>query len=240
MPPTSPRRAYSYVRLSTEAQRLGDGVRRQLEQSQKYAALQGWELLDQDQLRDFGLSAFSGANIADGAIGRFLTAIRDGKVASGSVLIIESLDRLSRQDPWKAFGLFTEIINAGVDVVTLMDGRTYTVGAGLGDLIFSIVDMSRAHEESRAKSHRLCAAWAEKRNNANTRKMTARCPGWLSLSSDRKRFEVVPGRADLITRIFEDSAAGMGLYSIARRLNEARISPFAAQEDGTLLRLRRS
>jgi DNA invertase Pin-like site-specific DNA recombinase len=137
------------------------------------------------------------------------------------VLIIESLDRLSRQDPWKAFGLFTEIINAGVDVVTLMDGRTYTVGAGLGDLIFSIVDMSRAHEESRAKSHRLRAAWVNKRNNANERKLTAKCPGWLRLSLDKKKFDILPNRAELVTRIFEETAAGIGLYSIARRLNEA-------------------
>jgi integrase len=142
------------------------------------------------------------------------------------VLIIESLDRLSRQDPWKAFGLFTEIINAGVDVVTLMDGRTYTVGAGLGDLIFSIVDMSRAHEESRAKSHRLRAAWVNKRNNANERKLTAKCPGWLRLSLDKKKFDILPNRAELVTRIFEETAAGIGLYSIARRLNEAETAPF--------------
>jgi hypothetical protein len=142
------------------------------------------------------------------------------------VLIIESLDRLSRQDPWKAFGLFTEIINAGVDVVTLMDGRTYTVGSGLGDLIFSIVDLSRAHEESRAKSHRLRAAWVNKRNDANERKLTAKCPGWLRLSSDKKKFEVIPGRAEIVTRIFEDTAAGIGLYVIARRLNEAGTPPF--------------
>jgi len=220
------RRAYSYVRMSTEAQLLGDSLRRQLEQSKEYAQGQGWELLEENQLRDIGLSAFSGAHVAEGALGRFLKAIRDEKVPQGSVLIIESLDRLSRQDPWKAFGLFTEIVNAGVDVVTLSDGRTYTVGASLGDLIFSIVDMSRAHEESRIKSHRLSAAWASKRNNVNARKITANCPAWLKLSADKTKFDVLPSRAALINRIFEDSAAGLGLYSIARRLNETQTPPF--------------
>jgi hypothetical protein len=126
----------------------------------------------------------------------------------------------------KAFGLFTEIINAGMDVVTLLDGRTYTAGASLGDLIFSIVDMSRAHEESRAKSHRLRAAWVNKRNNAKERKLTAKCPGWLRLSPDKKKFDVVSARAKIVTRIFEDTAAGIGLYAMARRLNEAGTPPF--------------
>src|SRR6478672_1520324 len=102
--------------MSTEAQLLGDSLRRQVEKSQEYAARQGWELLQADQLRDVGLSAFSGANVSGGALGQFLQAIRDRKVEQGSFLIIESLDRLTRQDPWKAMGLFSEIINAGVTI----------------------------------------------------------------------------------------------------------------------------
>ena len=96
----------------------------------------------------------------------------------------------------------------------------------LGDLIYSIVDMSRAHEESRIKSHRLSAAWENKRKHVDVRKLTARCPGWLKLSADKKTFQVIQGRADGVSRIFEESAAGIGSYSITRRLNEARVPPF--------------
>ena len=212
--------------MSTEVQLLGDSLRRQVEKSQEYAAREGWELLEEDQLKDIGISAFSGANVSGGALGLFLQAIRDRKIEPGSFLIIESLDRLSRQDPWKAMGLFSEIINSGVSIVTLADGRWYTAQTQLGDLIYSIVDMSRAHEESRMKSHRLSAAWENKRKNASARKLTARCPAWLRLSADRKRFEIRQERGDLVARIFEDSAAGIGSYSVTRRLNEARIPPF--------------
>jgi DNA invertase Pin-like site-specific DNA recombinase len=224
--PTKKPRAYSYARMSTTVQLLGDSLRRQVEKSQEYAAREGWELLEDDQLKDIGISAFSGANVSGGALGLFLQAIRDRKIEPGSFLIIESLDRLSRQDPWKAMGLFGEIINSGVNIVTLADGRWYTAQTQLGDLIYSIVDMSRAHEESRMKSHRISAAWENKRKNAGASKLTARCPAWLRLSADRKRFEIRQERGDLVARIFEDSAAGIGSYSITRRLNEARIPPF--------------
>jgi DNA invertase Pin-like site-specific DNA recombinase len=219
-------RAYSYVRMSTDVQLRGDSLRRQLDQSRDYAARQGWDLLEEDQLRDVGISAFSGANVSGGALGQFLEAIRTRKVEPGSFLIVESLDRLSRQEILKSLGLFIEIINAGVNIVTLADGRTYTDATGFEDLIFSIVSMSRAHDESRTKSHRLSAAWSNKRKNAETRKLTAQCPGWLKLSRNKKEFEVIKERADVVVSIFEESAGGIGNYSITRRLNQAGVPAF--------------
>jgi DNA invertase Pin-like site-specific DNA recombinase len=223
--PTRPR-AFSYVRMSTDVQLKGDSLRRQLDQSREYAARQGWDLLEEDQLRDIGVSAFSGANVSGGALGQFLEAVRNRRIEPGSFLIVESLDRLSRQEILKSLGVFIEIVNAGVNIVTLADGRTYTAATGFEDLIFSIVSMSRAHDESRTKSLRLSAAWSNKRKNAESRKLTAQCPGWLKLSIDRKRFEVIQKRADTVLSIFRDSTAGVGNYSITRRLNEAHVPPF--------------
>ena len=79
--------AYSYVRMSTERQLLGDSLRRQRDMSRQYAASQGWELLEENQLQDVGISAFSGANASGGALSRFLKAIRERKVPTGSFLI---------------------------------------------------------------------------------------------------------------------------------------------------------
>ena len=92
-----PRKAFSYVRLSTDLQLRGSGLQRQLEASKAYADANGLVLQEDDQLRDIGISAYKGANIAEGsALGQFLAAMRDGRIEPGSVLIIESLDRLSR------------------------------------------------------------------------------------------------------------------------------------------------
>ena len=60
-------RAYSYVRMSTDEQLKGDSLRRQMETSAAYAAEHGLELVDESRLQDIGVSAFKGANVADGA-----------------------------------------------------------------------------------------------------------------------------------------------------------------------------
>jgi DNA invertase Pin-like site-specific DNA recombinase len=223
-------RAYSYIRMSTDIQLKGDSLRRQLESSKKYADEHGWELVEKDQLQDIGISAFHGAHVADGALGQFLAAVRHKKIEPGSYLLVESLDRLSRQHPFEAFGTFAEIIKADVNIVTLLDQRVYSKATGFSDLIFSIVTMSRAHEESETKSHRVSAAWANKRKNVGTRKLTAQCPAWLELSDDKKSFVIDKKRAGIIVSIFEDAAGGMGYYSITRRLNRAQIPTFGRSD----------
>jgi DNA invertase Pin-like site-specific DNA recombinase len=219
-------RAYSYVRMSTDVQLKGDSLRRQLAQSQKYAAEHGLDLVEKDQLSDIGISAFHGTNVTDGALGQFLSAVREKKVEPGSYLLVESLDRLSRQQPLKALGVFTDIINAGIKIVTLVDQKIYSDATNFPDLMLSIVIMSRAHEESETKSHRVSAAWANKRKNVGIRKLTAQCPAWVKLSDDKKSFDVDEERAAVIVSMFEDSANGLGNYSITRRLNQARIPTF--------------
>jgi DNA invertase Pin-like site-specific DNA recombinase len=221
------RRAFSYLRISTAEQRLGHGIHRQLEASRAYALEHGLELQEGDVLTDEGVSAFKGANVVEGNLGRFLAAVRAGKVEPGSTLIIESLDRLSRQEVTKSLEPFLAIINAGITIVTLTDKRVYAPGkTEMVELMMSIMIMSRAHEESTTKSLRIGASWAEKRRTADTRKLTAQGPGWVRLSRDRKSFEVIESRAATVRRIFDYSAAGIGYYTITRRLNAEGVPTF--------------
>src|SRR6516165_8738275 len=143
----SPPIAISYIRWSSGSQTLGDSERRQLERSREYAAARGWQLLD--EITDSGISAFRGRNVADGGLGTFLAAVRAKKIKV-DYLLVESFDRISRQDPFTSFGIFSEIIRAGIGIVTLADGHVYGNGneKELGSLIMSLVSMSRAHEES--------------------------------------------------------------------------------------------
>jgi DNA invertase Pin-like site-specific DNA recombinase len=225
-------RVYSYVRMSTLRQEWGDSLRRQDETAQAYAKARGWELLEEDQLRDIGLSAYTGKHIEGGALGRFRAAIREGKVKPGSLLLVESLDRLSRQEGMKALNLFTEIITSGITIVTLSDGKTYDIQSGFADLIISIVTMARAHDESVMKSHRGKQTWSNKRKNAASRKLTALCPGWLRVSGDRSKFEVIRTRANVVKTIYRDSIAGLGDYAIMSKLNRARVPVFGRAKGG--------
>ena len=220
-------RAYSYVRMSTDLQLKGDSLRRQLEASAEYAATHDLELVDESRLQDIGVSAFKGANVAEGALGRFLEAAKAGTVPAGSFLLVESLDRLSRQEVRKSLGIFLSIVDAGVNIVTLADNHVYTAQkTELVDLLTSLVIMSRAHEESQTKSRRVGAAWANKRANARNRPLTATCPAWLRLSQDRTKYEVIEDRAAIVRLIFEESASGIGNYSITQRLNRRRVPHF--------------
>jgi DNA invertase Pin-like site-specific DNA recombinase len=214
--------------MSTDLQLKGDSRRRQLEASRAYAEANGLELAEGAELEDIGVSAFKGANAREGALGQFLEAIKAGSVKPGSYLIVESLDRLSREQVLKAQSLFLNIIQAGIHLVTLTDGRVYRAGmTDLGDLIISLVIMSRAHEESQTKSHRISAAWKNKRAEANAQKpMTKWCPAWLTLLPDRTGYVPIPERIEIVRQIFSDTAAGIGMYSVASRLNKAKVPTF--------------
>lgn len=224
-------RAYSYLRFSTPEQMKGDSFRRQTEAAVQYASKNNLELQDDITYQDLGVSAFHGTNVHEGALGAFIEAIKSGHIESGSYLLVESLDRLSRQDVLSAFTQFSEIIKQGITIVTLQDGNQYSIEKGelgFSELITSIVIMQRAHEESLTKSKRLSAAWESKRKLAGDglRKLTSRCPAWLQLSEDKTYFIVLEERAEIIRRIFKMTIDGIGKSAIARHLNKEGVTTF--------------
>jgi len=226
-PQTDKPLAFSYVRMSTDLQLKGDSLRRQEELSKQYVEDHDLFLVEDFKLEDIGVSAFKGANVSTGALGVFIEAIKAGEIPKGSYLLVESFDRLSRQNINASVSLFFEITSNGINLVTLMDNQIYKAGdANLQQLIYSIVVMSRAFEESETKSKRLLSAWANKRKNASSHKLTKHCPAWLQLSDDRSKFNIISGRERIVRRIFDEAASGLGAYSIARKLNAEKVPPF--------------
>ena len=110
-------RAYSYVRFSTPEQAKGDSLRRQFEKSKKYADDHGLVLDTSLDLLDQGLSGYTGENQQKGALGVFIRPMESGIVQSGSVLIVEILDRLSRESLLAQMTLLGTLINAGIMIV---------------------------------------------------------------------------------------------------------------------------
>jgi len=90
---------YSYIRFSTIEQAKGQSLNRQLSFAKEVAKEKGLELDDSLSMRDMGLSAFHKTNITRGALGIFLAAVEQGKVPAGSILVLESLDRIFRAAP---------------------------------------------------------------------------------------------------------------------------------------------
>jgi DNA invertase Pin-like site-specific DNA recombinase len=224
------RTAYSYLRFSTPEQARGDSLRRQLDAARTFARAN--DLTLDESLRDLGRSAFSGAHRTKGALGAFLDAVKEGRVARGSVLIVESLDRLSREQVLDALEQFRAILMAGVEIVTLSDGQRYTeesVRKEFTQLLVSLLVMARAYEESARKGERVGAAWGQKRlRAANGEAMTRACVAWCRVvgAGRNSRYELIPERAAIVRRIFRMAADGMGRRQIVKCLNGEGVPAF--------------
>lgn len=223
-------RAFSYIRFSSPEQEKGDSLRRQVEAAREFAEARGLTLDDQLRMTDRGLSAYKGRHRDEGAaLGEFLRLVEAGEIPHGSLLIVESLDRLSREQVPKALRQFLGIIEAGVRLVTLHDGQEYTessVNEHWTQLIISITYMARAHEESATKAKRTSAAWTNKRERAanDGRPMTHTVPAWIDVEQDAEgrpvAFHLNEHRAATVERIFRLKLDGVGSERIARLLNE--------------------
>jgi DNA invertase Pin-like site-specific DNA recombinase len=151
-------RAYSYIRFSTPKQQWGDSRRRQLKKTRDYADKKGFDLDESLTLEDLGLSAYHGVHVEKGALGVFLEAVRDGKVPRGAFLIVENLDRLSRQKPRLAMRNFLDLIDAGITIITLTNEKEHSAKSVDDDpdsLASSLGEMIRAHRESERKAELL-------------------------------------------------------------------------------------
>lgn len=224
-------KAYSYIRFSSPEQARGNSYKRQREAAERYCEENGLELASTNEYTffDAGRSAFKGKQVDDsGELGRFLKYVEDGVIEPGSYLLVESLDRLSREKVRDALPRFLDLLARGINVYTSADKRLYTKDFNEIDLILSIVSMSRAHEESSLKGMRVAKAWRNKQDLARTAKkpLGAACPYWLQLA--KGVYVPVKERVDVIRRIFDMTIHGYGQAAISRRLNEDGVPVFGS------------
>lgn len=220
-------KAYSYIRFSTKEQAKGHSLKRQTEMREAYLAKRPDLTLDTSlTLEDMGVSAFKGTNADEGNLGSFIRAIEAGIVPKGSYLLIESLDRLSRAKVQIALNLFLSIVNQGITIVTLEDGKEFNENSDFTDIIISVVGMQRAHEESKRKSDLISKAWKDKRvQAASTGKVMSRVvPFWLKAKEDKSGFIVLDEYAKILNRMFDLALDGIGVHSIAVALNSEGIT----------------
>ena len=147
--------------------------------------------------------------------------MRAGHIPRGSAVYIEAFDRLSRQGIRKTTRLLEDIIEHGVDVV--VKDQVYDASA-LEDPMAMIMLVIRATEAKAAsddKSHRVKAAWTQKREHAVTKPLTKNGPAWLRLTNGL--WSVDQTRAAVVKRIFEMALAGRGALAICGQLNDDKV-----------------
>ncbi len=218
-------RAYSYIRFSTPEQEKGDSLRRQEKEAEDYAREHELTLDESQKFKDLGKSGYKGFNRHYGALKEFIDLVDKGEIPKGSVLIVEHLDRLSREKVLDALPLFIKLIKKGIKIVTLQDDQEYdrsSINKNSNLLTNSIYLMTAAHNESLKKSKRIREALEEKREKLRKKELriySAKCPLWLKLSADKPEFVPIEKACKAIELIFQKRLEGKGSYKIEKELN---------------------
>lgn len=222
--------AFSYLRFSTPEQKVGDSERRQIEAAEKWAKRKKLKL--DTTYADRGRSGFKGINRKKGKLGEFLRRVQSGKIPRGSYLIVEDLDRLSREHPLDSLFLVRQIISSGVTIVVLNKNneeyseesiRSDQSGAKMMALVF---ELGRASGESARKAEFGVTNWKQKRKLAaeSGKVMTEIAPAWIDTEGEKenRRFVLNDERAKIVRQIFQWKIGGVGNRGIANRLNDAK------------------
>jgi len=224
--------AYSYIRFSTVEQLKGHSLARQLQRTREYCASRGLTL-DESIPPDLGRSAYSGEHLKKGSLGDFLARVKADFIPTGSALVIENLDRLSRQGIDATIDLLKQLTQAGIEVHDISDGSALKAGFSnnLLEIIKVVVkaDMNGKHSEK--LKDRLDAVWRSKKDQARNEKkvVTRMVPGWLTVQEG----EIVPlpDRVATLRKIFALAAQGFGRKRIVNRLTLDGDKPFTDRGD---------
>jgi DNA invertase Pin-like site-specific DNA recombinase len=223
-------KSVSYVRVSSEEQKNGDGPERQVQGAAECAAKHGLEIYN--TLKDIGYSASKGEHISHGALGKYLKECDKG-THRGAGLIVERQDRLSRLGNTETTLLFYRLITAGVTVFLHKEDRIIRSIKDLDEMGMAIQTTVRAcadQEFSQKLSERVGRAWSGKQDaaRASLTPMGKSLPGWLALEGQVKsankivipgKIVVVPEKVALVREIYTLAAQGVGSRNICRRLH---------------------
>ncbi len=222
--------AYSYRRFSSKNQTGNTSLERQLEMAQSVCNEKGWKLLDLPP--DEGVSAFKGgdgqqaANFHKGNLGAFLKKVKRGEIPTGSCLILERLDRFSRNYWDLVYPVWLSLLQSGVEIYNCVSRTHYTLDeirkspmlAGM-----ALMELATANEYSRGMGERIGKAVAIRLNEcAKGAKMNLGSwqPRWIDFVGDPKQ----PGEfklnehAETIQRMVREYLAGDSMYTIAKGL----------------------
>lgn len=225
------KKAYLYSRVSSVLQsEQGEGITRQIENAKTFLKNYPEYIIANDVFTD-AASGFSGANLEENAgLGSFIKAAERGDIPKGSLLVIESPDRLSRLGIKKGQRIFDRIMECGIDIALVRFGiilKHDDENDFTGSLIVA-VGLYLGNLESQQKSERINFSLQKKKVDAAAggEKYSGRSPAWLKLSKDRMSFELIPDNVEAVRLMFNLRATGSSFGQIEAELNKRKIKPF--------------
>ncbi|MFL9756680.1 recombinase family protein [Vibrio cyclitrophicus] len=232
--PSAYPQVYSYRRFSNIEQEKGSSIARQKMHAENIANEYGLEINQDLVMTDRGFSAFHAEHKRKGALGVFLKLVEEEKIQRGSVLIVESLNRLSREQPFKAQATMNEIIESDITIITAKDNKVYNkeviAQAPLETLIYSILELIRAHNESLIKqgySVDFIRQQIKEYYDGNPSDVAGSLVFWLSRKPTQHKktkggFEL-NDKVDVVKYILELYNKGNGVRKISRKLLKKNI-----------------
>jgi len=222
--------AYSYERVSQPQQATGRGLSRQSDAAAAWAAQHGLALDTRLALSDAGRSASKGDHLTKGALGRFLQLAQAGQLGSSPILLVEAIDRLSRQEPLDAIEtILTGLVGSGVRIITLEDGAEYSRATLRSDptkLLVLVVKMQAAYEYSARLGMRIKDSWDKVREqirNGTIARPGHFCPAWCDW--DAASGYRLNSKAETV-RLIMEMLPDHGCYVVAQHLNSQGVPTF--------------
>lgn len=203
-----------YARYSGSKQQHGNSVERQVEMAEAYAAANGLTVTE-PPLIDRGRSAFKAAHIR-GKMGQMIKRVASGDLGKGDIILVEMIDRMSREEVLVAWDQLRVFTNAGVTIITVFDGTRLdaaTFNKEWTRMIDPLAKMAGAHDESKKKSIRTTDNWQRARDKGVN--MVTALPGWL----ESKTGKPIKERVQTVHQIFDLYLQGFGANVIAKKLN---------------------
>jgi DNA invertase Pin-like site-specific DNA recombinase len=224
---TLPPLAVSIVRFSSTKQADGDSYRRQLAGSQSFCAARNWELdlsLHERDVRKHTASAMRGDQIRKGVLGRFIALVKAGKLPKHRqiILLVEEIDRLTRQVHDQAYDLCLSLMRLGVWICTTMDGEIYTldrINSSLETRLKLQLKLDAAREHSEKLSNRLSEVWENRRARilAGEKIVTDATPAFLTVKDGK--VVLPPENKQTLIRINRLCREGLGVRRITKLFN---------------------
>lgn len=210
--------AVSYIRFSSLPQGQGSTVLRQEEMISDWLIKNPEFTRYEKTFKDLGKSGYHGDHLK-GKLGLVTTAIEEGAIQSGDVLLVEAIDRLGRLETMDMMNLIHSIVKAGVKIVTLQDGEVYSlerINTDASCIYILIGKIQQAHDYSKTLSQRISKAWKLKRKKAEQGE-TVRflTPFWLTTDG-----KLIPERAEAVKAAINLYLKGKGHRGILLELAE--------------------
>ena len=160
----------SYVRVSTEGQLDGSGIKRQENAYQEWLR-RNLDYENLDEFKDLGISG-RGKNSKAGALNKIIEKAEKGEIPFGTCLVVESMSRLSREVPKDALELLLRIFKSGLTIAFTEYGGKVFDGKGNDPAWFQLLGgMMQASIEWQTKQERIVGAFDAIQENLENGKL---------------------------------------------------------------------